>query len=144
MSGRLFLSAALLLTAGFAPAPFPKAARRDPGADDLRKLQGEWALIEQSYGGTSTVRDGLVLTITRDRWAFSLGGREASRWQARIYPASTPRAVDLRLEADATRELKGIYFIEGSKLTFLYDTARRPTGYESGGARCWKMVFQRR
>ena len=45
----LFVSVALAL--GFAPAPFPRSSRQGAQVDDLKRLQGEWVVVEQHFNG---------------------------------------------------------------------------------------------
>ena len=51
-----------VLPMGFAPAPFLKRAERDPGAADLKSLQGEWVQLPAGGPGgrseTTNVYDG--------------------------------------------------------------------------------------
>jgi uncharacterized protein (TIGR03067 family) len=142
MNTRLLPLGFVALLVGFAPAPFPRTPRVDP-TDHVRRLQGEWVLVEYRYAGNEIDRKaGLtVLSVSKDRWTFSQRGETLTQWNVRLNPAS--RALDLKRAGNAA-VLLAIYQFEGNKLTITYADDRRPTGFESSGARCWQMVLKRR
>jgi uncharacterized protein (TIGR03067 family) len=144
MRARLLLLVSLMLVTGFAPAPFPRMPRVDP-TDHVRRLQGEWVVVEYRYGGkeiSDRKEDPTYLFVSKDRWTFYQGGRTLTGWDARLNPTS--RALDLTRANNSAVVLLAIYSFEGSKLTITYADDRRPTGFESAGARYWQMVLKRR
>jgi uncharacterized protein (TIGR03067 family) len=146
MSARLLFLGSVVLLLGFAPAPFPRTSRPDP-SDPVRRLQGDWIIVEYRYGGEvigDRKEDSTYLSVTKNRWTFSQGGQTRTQWDAQINPTSSPRTLDLRRVGNSAAVLLAIYHFEGNKLTITYADDRRPTGFESAGARCWQMVLKRR
>lgn len=50
---RLLLCGLVLSIVGFAPAPFPRPARRESNRTDLELLQGEWTVVRMIRNGVA-------------------------------------------------------------------------------------------
>jgi len=146
MSARLLFLGPAVLLLGFAPAPFPRTTRLDP-TDHVRRLQGEWIVVEYRYGGEAIGDRGpdpTYLSVTKNRWTFSTRGQPRAQWDARLNATSSPRTLDLTRVGNSAAVRLAICHFEGEKLTVTYAYDRRPTGFESAGARCWQIVLKRR
>ena len=143
MSGRLFLSLALSLTAGFAPAPFPRASRQARDSD-LARMQGTWAVVEYRLSGSPLRQDDLRVTMRGKRWSIILRGEVRTEWDVRLGPPATPRALDrVRVGKDPGFVMRGIYRFDGDTLTVCYTQGgERPTDFRETGAH-WTMVLKR-
>src|SRR4051812_2958766 len=119
MSGRLLLLAASAFAAGFAPAPLPRHIRGPAAEGGLKKLQGNWVVVEERRGGRKLPGSSSTgLSIVQDRWAFYVDGRVVSRWKARLDPSATPRKVDLLSEDGGGVSAPAIFRFEGDTLYF--------------------------
>jgi uncharacterized protein (TIGR03067 family) len=144
MSLRVLSIVCVLPALGFAPAPLPRPSR-GPAQGDLKKLQGEWVIVEDRRGGRKIdgAPDARLLSISRDCWTFSSDGRVDSRWKARLDPSATPRTVDLiAVDGEGIDRVLALYRFEGDTLYIAYDNGgdNRPTNFDSG----WVMVLKRR
>jgi uncharacterized protein (TIGR03067 family) len=107
----------VMLLVGFAPAPFPRAERRtEPIVNDLL---GKW--------------EGIV--VTHDRMTFC----PSYDYALKVDPRANPKTYDLVGVGTANQgwEFRGIYKIEGDKLTLTYNrgTGARPTSFETDQGR---------
>jgi uncharacterized protein (TIGR03067 family) len=115
---RLLLAPLLVLSLGFAPAPFPKHPRTAPPSPDLLALQGEWS--EDNGSGVIYAFADRKVTVTQ-------GGRLCSRWIMTLHPTRTPRAMDLT----GDQEFKGwssipyLYKLEGGTLRLMLNGTNR-------------------
>ncbi len=92
-------------------------------ADDLGRMQGDWAI--QGADG----RDRGFVRVAGDRWTYHAGGKELASHRIALNPAASPREIDLTaLEPDgrpktftrgaAGAEMKelGVYALAGDEL----------------------------
>jgi uncharacterized protein (TIGR03067 family) len=119
---RLVLLLAVGLSLAFAPAPFPRPAKRDPNKEDLKKIQGTW----QEPGG-------FVWVIRGSRLKFVVGGKTISEWQITLDAGKKPKQFDLHWRAGSGQGVSplGIYRLQGDVLTVCFDDETRPTDFRS-------------
>jgi uncharacterized protein (TIGR03067 family) len=143
MRTRLLLLISLMLIAGFAPAPFPRATRPDPKGDDLRKLQGTWVVLHKHYGGNKLnyVDAETHFTIAGRRMTCTVNGETRSEWNIELDPSARPRALTKKMVSSEV-VLQAIYRFTGDKLMLCQGDVR-PKDFDSTG-RCWLLVMRRR
>jgi uncharacterized protein (TIGR03067 family) len=116
----------------FAPAPFPKSKRQERPAAPT--MEGLWR-----RGGGGTVR------ITLTSWTNNpeMGGPPL--FDVRADPRASPAAFELSMHGAAAPSLRGIYKVEGDKLTICYNNALRgrPTAFDGPGKGTGTEVFTR-
>jgi uncharacterized protein (TIGR03067 family) len=151
--------AAVAIVAGqtaFSPAPFPKHERKAT-VDDSVLLQGTYKVID--YGRPNLNGGGARLAIRRsemkvqisgNKWSFMYSNGNAfvpsTTYEMKLMPKTAPKMVDMTYNVanDYTLTMKGIYKIEGKKVTMAYVTAysgarfgnmqaevERPTSFEN-------------
>jgi uncharacterized protein (TIGR03067 family) len=140
----LFLLAVVVVSLAFAPAPFPRPARRDSHESDLKKLQGLWWVVRHTVDGSEAL--GLAtVTITGDRLQFP---SPDEAWTITLDVARTPRWIDLVPVNQPASCFRGIYRVQGNKLTICLrqeaSPADRPTSFDPRQKRVWYLVFERR
>jgi uncharacterized protein (TIGR03067 family) len=112
-----------LLSLGFAPLPFLKGK---PLPEDLKKMQGAWAVARRSVGGVSAAdaRDTTVV-IAGDRICFLVKGVAQSEWSVTVDRSGAPKVLDRtfvprKLAAKgrirAAEVHRGIYHLDGDTL----------------------------
>jgi uncharacterized protein (TIGR03067 family) len=121
----------VVLTVGFAPAPFPRPERRGSAGNDM---VGTW-------------KGNYQLRITADRMTYS-PGPGAYEYVLRVNPSARPATYDIRgAEGNgaAGREFRGIYRVVGDTLTICYNsgTGPRPTAFEGPGKGTFTEVYAR-
>jgi uncharacterized protein (TIGR03067 family) len=141
---RCFLPLLAVLCLAFAPVPFPKPAKPDPGKADLKKLQGTWAVSRRTINGADqTARSSdMTVVITGDRIRFVVGGDPRTEWTFTLDPTKQPRLLDRskvwgKGAANAGKtgpSYRGIYRLDGDVLQFVHSTGagalERPTDFE--------------
>jgi len=143
MHARLLLFVCLLLVTGFAPAPFPRTTRPDPRADDLRKLQGTWVVVDKHFdtGRLNLPDEQTHFTVANRRMTCTVNGETRSEWDIQVDPTARPRALTKTMVGRGV-VLEAIYRFDGDKL-ILCQSEKRPAAFESKG-RCWLIVMKRR
>lgn len=155
MSFRLFVAAAVVagLTA-FSPAPFPRADRKK-AVDDNFALQGDYKVAEQgrpNLGGRIAIirRVPMKVRIQNGKFAYLYHNgndyQPSTTYDLKLNQSGSPRQIDMSYSTgDYTVTMKGIYKLEGTKLTILYvnsitgarinapvmEGQERPTSFES-------------
>jgi len=114
----------------FSPAPFPKHERKK-AVEDIVLLQGTYKVID--YGRPNL--NGARLAIERSEMKVQISGNKFSfmysngssfvpstTYEMKLMPKSAPKMVDMTYNVanDYTLTMKGIYKIEGKKVTFAY------------------------
>ena len=128
---RLFVAAAVVagLTA-FSPAPFPRVDRKK-AIDDNLLIQGTYKLVEQgrpNLGGGRIAfirRVPMKVQIQNGKFVYlqDVGNdfRPTTTYDMKLNTSGAPRQIDMSYNTgDYTVTMKGIYKIEGNKLTILY------------------------
>src|SRR3954468_2286644 len=114
MSRRMLLLTALALVVGFAPAPLPRPRRRDPAADDLRRMQGAWVPIRYEYAGKNILHGAVRYEITGNRIDYWYGGQKTT-WTFELNAATMPRQMT-STRAQPPAVWLGIYRFDGDSL----------------------------
>jgi uncharacterized protein (TIGR03067 family) len=161
---RLIVAIAVVVAAAaFSPAPLPKTHRK-PAVDDVVLLQGTYKVLEygrpnlQARGGFGGPRrTNMKIRISGDKFAFLY--QQGNDWmpsttyEMKLNSKASPKTMDMSYNAgDYTVTLKGIYKIEGNKVTLLYNyaysgrinqDAERPTNFGSPPMTAMQMVLER-
>jgi uncharacterized protein (TIGR03067 family) len=113
---RPLVSIAVLLSLGFAPAPFPKTqpGNADVNRAELRRLQGVWEVIQYRRGKLVRTDTGLRITISGSRMTWSFDGNVCSEWTVTLDAEASPKVIlqvavpkDSRLPMDVVYQLRG-------------------------------------
>jgi uncharacterized protein (TIGR03067 family) len=95
---------------------------RTPAAkEDHAAIQGEWRLTRMEGD------DGqLGVRVDGDRWAYVVGGREATVWRVELNPAADPKEIELtqierggqavKVSAGSDAKMVGVYSVDGKTL----------------------------
>jgi len=146
----------------FTPAPLPKNERKRT-TDDLSLLQGTYKVLDYgrpNLNGRAVMRrENMKVRITGDKFQFLYqNGNDfvpSTTYEMKITPKAAPKLLDMTYTSgDYTLTMKGIYKIEGSKVTLAYVTAytgrikqlqepERPTSFEELPPVAILMVLER-
>jgi uncharacterized protein (TIGR03067 family) len=121
----------------------PAARAADPAADELKKLQGEWQVVEIEAKGKKVDKDAsevkdMRFVIKDDALTVGAGGAERKK-AFKLDPTKTPKEIDITSldgqEKDVTAAC--IYKFEKDKLTicipyFTNDPSKRPKEFKAG------------
>jgi uncharacterized protein (TIGR03067 family) len=152
----------------FSPAPFPKNERKKT-PDDIVLLQGTYKVID--YGRPNLNGGGARLAIRRsemkvqisgNKWSFMYsngnGFAPSTTYEMKLMPKTAPKMVDMTYNVanDYTLTMKGIYKIEGKKVTMAYVTSysgarfggvqgevERPTSFENLSGNAMLITMER-
>jgi uncharacterized protein (TIGR03067 family) len=133
----LLLLSAVVLAAGFVPAPPPR-----PNNADFRRLRGTWLLVSATVNGRPGAPDGgwrWVVAGGRLRWLDRSGATDLS---ISLDASSIPRRCDLKGRQGVCR---GIYSFDGDTLKFCAndDGQGPPEAFDGPGRGKFLFVFQR-
>ena len=117
----------------------------DPVADEVKKLQGEWQVIEVEARGKKATKDdaevkGMQFVIRDNELVARANGRDEREKTFKVDPAKAPKEIDVTSldgqEKDTTAAC--IYKLEKDRLTicmpyFTKDPSKRPTEFKAGG-----------
>jgi uncharacterized protein (TIGR03067 family) len=146
----LFL--AVGLTLAFAPAPFPRASRRERSEDDLKKSQGTWEIVSRTRGGQAVGHVVATAEIGSGKYTLvNASGNWRSPFIMALDHRAKPRTIDLKSEK-GNASARGIYELKGDLLRLSYvfrdDGLRpgdaRPTDFEGQPPEVYLDVFKRR
>jgi uncharacterized protein (TIGR03067 family) len=171
----LSLAVAFSLTALVPAAPAPLVKKdRNRAPDDLALMQGTWKMVEQGRPGMNNgqlaarvailkrgdsqtkikIEDGKFTYLYFNGQGFT----PSTSYDLTIQPRSAPKTIDMKHNSgDYTITLKGIYKIDGNKLTILYVNTyeskmravpqqlnvERPTSFDSPSANAMQMVLEK-
>jgi uncharacterized protein (TIGR03067 family) len=149
----LALLAFAALTA-FAPAPFPKSARRDPQPEiSLKSFQGKWRVT----GVYSTRTDGqhipethrlTHIRITDDRWTFIPDNYSGARLDIAIDHLKQPAELTFYSVSDPKKNTYGVGLIRRrqNKVEILYywgGEEYRPRGFDPAPDAYYLLTLER-
>jgi uncharacterized protein (TIGR03067 family) len=132
------------------PRPAAPGPKERPAVDP--DLVGEWALKAVTQGGVA-VRGHLIpahaeFTAGGERFGRNRNGVIVSTERYAADRARTPRAIDLWNPADGAVVARGVYAIDGDRLTIVYVTdaaADRPTKADApAGSKVVQVVYERK
>lgn len=147
MSRAVSLLVAAVLSLAFAPAP-PYRPKPDPGKEDLKKMQGTWAVARRSVAGSVSRTDGqdMTVVIEGDRIRFLVKGEVRTEWAITLDPTKSPKVLDRTLvpgkgtvkTANGTPIVhRGIYLLDGDTLRLSHSLTQgsqaRPSDFEGSG-----------
>jgi uncharacterized protein (TIGR03067 family) len=157
ISGFVFAAGLLLLVAGAGRAlqarpPADEDARRssptadDQAGSDREKMQGKWKIVRCEFSGRDDPQPvGVEDTITGEKWLRP--GRRTGEYRLKLDPSKDPKQVELSADRLGDETLKGIYLLEGDKLTICYaydPSSPRPTGFKTDDdSRVYLYVLER-
>jgi hypothetical protein len=107
----------------FAPAPFPKAAKRTPASIDLAAMQGRWERISLTVGRAEMGAQGGNIRIVGQKVAFYLGDRLREEWSISLRPdAGANRFKAEVISGDFKGStITGTYHRDGDVLALAYE-----------------------
>ena len=122
-----------LITCGRPVAADDKA---DPGAAELKKVQGTWAFESQEVGGQKAPADALkqmTITFDGDKFTVKNGDKVTQSGTQKLDPAK--KAVDAKVTEGVSSgtTMLGIYELDGDTLKVCFDSSggKRPTEYKT-------------
>ncbi len=120
------------LSLAFAPAPLP---RPDARQDDLKRMQGSWAVTADYTDGKLSGPSGLRVVIAEDRLAFFLRESPADRWTITLDAKAKPKALDMK--GTGPDSILAVYALVGDTLTISFNPSSwtdRPRDLSPTGA----------
>ena len=124
----LVLAVGLLLAAA---APKEEAVKKE-----MAKFQGTWKFASMEVEGKKKPDKDInkyTVVLKGNQWTVSEGDKTAAQATFRLDPAKKPKTIDLtQTLPDKGRLIRGIYSLEGDKLTFCdrgADKGDRPTEF---------------
>ncbi|SRR6266496_652505 len=97
-------------------------------AAEIEKLKGTWKASSVQRDGADHaeyVQAGMQMVFTENTMTISAGENPPMTSSYRLDPTKSPKEIDLSGQAAG----KGIYLLDGDKLTFCTSTADRPTSF---------------
>jgi len=139
----------------FAPAPFPKPARRgDSNSISIESLQGDWKAVsfDTVAAGDQLNPIGLwfqQVRIKGDRWSYLVNGNEHLSYRLVIGGDKRPAAIDYyEIQGNPERPgMVGIARREGNRVTILYYATgpeSRPKAFKGMPSGWWLLVLERK
>lgn len=130
------LIAFFALASGFCLAAEP--AKNDANQADLKKLQGDWAMVSMTRDGTAFPEgdaQALFRTVKGDRYTVFRYEKPVSEGMFVIDATKKPKTIDFLIGAkpDKSKPMHGIYEFDGAKLRFCYAPVgkERPAAFTS-------------
>jgi uncharacterized protein (TIGR03067 family) len=135
-----------LLSLAFAPAPLPRPAKRGPNGEELKKMQGTWALVSEREEGRQ-LRVGNVRAVIEDNdLTFFVGGKKTGEWTFTLNATTKPKALDMQMCPPGDLLIRAVYALEGDTLTICQGglvPRRRPADLSGQGPLGIKQVWKR-
>jgi uncharacterized protein (TIGR03067 family) len=118
----------------------------DDAQTEQQRIQGRWRIAHCEYAGGDVAQlVGVEDTIDGAFWLRPK--RRTDVYQLKLDPAKNPKWVDLSAERLGNQVLKGIYLLNGDKLTICYaydPDLPRPTEFKTmSGVRAYVYVLER-
>jgi uncharacterized protein (TIGR03067 family) len=128
-----------------APAPFPRRARPDTTADDVKAMRGEWVRVSVTVRGRSLdLGPQTTAAIAGGRMKYAVGGSPTVEWAFAVNGKVRPARLDRKEVGAVDKSRLGIYRIEGGVLTIHSSDGARPTDFSGDGDRVIVEVFRRK
>jgi uncharacterized protein (TIGR03067 family) len=103
------------------------------GPSEQEKMQGKWKIVRCEFSGRNEdAAVGVEDTISGTKWLRP--NRRTAEYQLKFDPTKNPKWVDLSAERLGDQTLKGIYSLDGDKLTICYaydPDLPRPTEFKT-------------
>jgi uncharacterized protein (TIGR03067 family) len=150
MRVRILLLVAAGLVAGFAPAPFPRREKLDPGKLEWKKLQGEWARTRSLVGGRPQHTPPTTIIVAGDRLTYTFSGSTNHEYAMTLDAGKSPKVLDIRGVSQGVlgTNFWGVYRLEGDTLIVCSrlgpSASVRPTDFDESRPGVYFEVFQRR
>jgi uncharacterized protein (TIGR03067 family) len=138
MAGLVVLVPGTGLTLAIHP-PANDPAGRSPSAaaagdrSDREKMQGNWKIVRCEFSGRNQDQAlGVEDTISDGRWLRP--NRRTAEYRLKLDSTKDPKSVDLSADRLGDQTLKGIYSLEGDRLTICYSydpQGPRPTEFKT-------------
>jgi uncharacterized protein (TIGR03067 family) len=110
----------------------PSATAAD-GQSDREKMQGNWKIVRCEFSGRNQDQAvGVEDTISDARWLRP--NRRTAEYRLKLDSTKDPKSVDLSADRLGDQTLKGIYSLEGDRLTICYSydpQGPRPTEFKT-------------
>ena len=96
----------------------PSTAARDDQSD-REKMQGKWRIVRCEFSGRNQDQAvGVEDTISDARWLRP--NRRTAEYRLKLDSTKDPKSVDLSADRLGDQTLKGIYSLDGDRLTICY------------------------
>src|SRR5262245_34035246 len=123
----LVLLVGVPLLVGFAPAPKPKDPK-DVAKEELKKLQGTWAVVSLERAGRLRTRLGYEQVVVKGHsWCSYRAGHAEEPLTLALDPKATPKTLDFLWERPPGRRPRvcywGVYHLDGGTLKVCYVSA---------------------
>jgi len=112
--------------------PLPRSVQIAPAspeaAAEIEKLKGTWKATQVQKDGADHpeyVQAGMQMVFTENAMTITAGENPSTVSSFRLDPTKNPKEIDLTGQAAG----KGIYLLDGDKLTLCTSTADRPTSF---------------
>ena len=134
MRARVLFIAVVVALVGFAPAPFPRAERRQRG-EDQSDVIGTWAFERWETRGQRRENQERMFRVrlTKDRFLLLEGDKVVEELILILEPAASPPAVTMGVKNLAG--MVGSYRVRNGRLTMILasgaDLDQRPRDFES-------------
>jgi uncharacterized protein (TIGR03067 family) len=126
--------------------PAPAEDKKDPG-----KLEGKWEPVSQTVDGKESDEDELknrFAVFKGGKLAFLFKGKERGTAAVKLDPGKSPKQIDITYEDGPAKgtTLKGIYKVEGDKLTICFGGfgKSRPAEFASKPGSGTILIVQKR
>ena len=138
--------AATLRRVGRTEAARPLSTVVTDATPDQEKMQGNWKIVHYEFAGEEGIDVvGVEDTISGLKWLRPR--RRTGEYQLKLDSTKNPKWVNLSTERLGDKTLKGIYLLEGDKLTICYaydPELPRPTEFKTmPGVKGYLYVLER-
>jgi len=104
-----------------AEKPKPELKKDLVQQEDLRKMQGDWVVVEGEQGGTAMPAEGLksmTFHISSDKYEFKQPGEPVEKGTLSIDDSQKPKSLDIRIAEgrQAGKLQRAIYQFDGGRL----------------------------
>jgi uncharacterized protein (TIGR03067 family) len=142
------ISAWLLVVVALVSAA--EAAQTGAAGKDLASLQGTWRLVGREVEGkkatAAEVKDAEALYLVKgDRLVYRSQGKDVWEATIKLNARATPRTLEVTHISGPFKgkSVRGIYKLEGQRLTICFSTSRLPTEFSTSDTDRVLLVYQR-